>query len=80
MARYKKEKALDNTPRTIVAKERAFADFQRHRGSRPIGDYALEDAVEHKNKLIDDGGNASRVKSRLSFLRDIFAYAIANGH
>ncbi|WP_186139912.1 site-specific integrase [Burkholderia gladioli] len=80
VARYKKEKALDNTPRTIVAKERAFADFQRHRGSRPIGDYALEDAVEHKNKLIDDGGSASRVNSRLSFLRDLFAYAIANGH
>ncbi|AEA61953.1 putative phage-related integrase [Burkholderia gladioli BSR3] len=77
---YAKEKALDNTPRTILAKERAFADFQRHRGARPIGDYALEDAVEHKNKLIDDGGSASRVNSRLSFLRDIFAYAIANGH
>jgi integrase len=77
---YKREKALDNTPRTIVAKERAFDDFQKRQGERSIGDYALDDAVDYKNKLIEEGGNASRVNAKLSFLRDLFGYAIDNGH
>jgi integrase len=77
---YKKEKALDNTPRTIVAKERAFADFQARAGSRPMDEYSLDDAVAYKNALIDEGGSASRVNSKLSFLRDLFAYAVDNGH
>lgn len=76
---YKKEKALDNTARTIAAKERAFADFEKRIGSRPIDAYSIEDAVAYKNRLIAEGGNASRVNAKLSFLRDLFAYALANG-
>lgn len=45
---YKKEKALDNTARTIVAKERTFTDFQTRAGIRPIDDYSLDDAVAYK--------------------------------
>ncbi|WP_370652119.1 site-specific integrase [Caballeronia sp. TF1N1] len=78
-ARYKKEKKLDNTPRTITAKESAFADFKKRHGDRPIEEYALEDAIAHKDALIDDGASASRVNAKLSFLRDLFAYAISNG-
>lgn len=77
---YKKEKALDNTARTIVAKERAFADFQTRSGARPMDEYSLDDAVAYKNALIDEGGSASRVNAKLSFLRDLFAYAVDNGH
>ncbi|WP_133647529.1 tyrosine-type recombinase/integrase [Paraburkholderia flava] len=76
---YKKEKTLDNTTRTITAKERAFADFEKQIGSRPIDAYSIEDAVSYKNKLIDAGGSASRINAKLSFLRDLFAYALANG-
>lgn len=77
---YKREKALDNTPRTIVAKERAFADLLARRGEKPIGDYTLDDAVAHKNVLIEEGGSARRVNAKLSFQRDRFGYAIDNGH
>lgn len=77
---YKREKSLDNTPRTIVAKERAFDDFQKRQGEQPIGGYSLDDAVDYKNKLIEEGGSASRVNAKLSFLRDLFSYAIDNGH
>lgn len=76
---YKKEKALDNTARTIAAKERAFADFEKRIGSRPIDAYLIDDAVAYKNALIDEGGSASRINAKLSFLRDLFAYALANG-
>lgn len=76
---YKKEKALDNAARTIVAKERAFADFEKRIGSRPIEVYLIDDAVAYKNTLIDEGGSASRINAKLSFLRDLFAYALANG-
>jgi integrase len=77
---YKQEKALDNTLRTIVAKERAFDDFQKHQGTRPIGDYVLADAIAYKNSLIAGGGSASRVNAKLSVLRDLFGYAVDNGH
>lgn len=77
---YKKEKALDNTAHTIAAKERAFADFEKRIGSRPIGDYSLDDAISYKNALIEEGGSASRANAKLSFLRDLFGYAVDNGH
>ncbi|WDD95187.1 site-specific integrase [Burkholderia sp. FERM BP-3421] len=77
---YKREKAFDNTPRKSVAKERAFADFQKRQGERPIGDYTLDDAVAYKNALIAENASASRVNAKLSFLRDLFGYAVDNGH
>jgi integrase len=43
-------------------------------------DYTLEDAIAHKNALIEEGGSASRVNAKLSSLRDRFGYAIDNGH
>ncbi|MFM0046288.1 tyrosine-type recombinase/integrase [Paraburkholderia sediminicola] len=76
---YKKEKALDNTARTISAKQGAFDDFSASAGARPMDQYALDDAVSYKNRLIELGGSASRINSKLSYLRDLFAYAIANG-
>lgn len=76
---YKKEKALDNAARTIAAKERAFADFEKRIGSRPIDAYRIDNAVAYKNALIDEGGSASRINAKLSFLRDLFGYALANG-
>ncbi|CAE6760615.1 site-specific integrase [Paraburkholderia aspalathi] len=76
---YKREKALDNTARTISAKQGAFDDFSASAGARPMDQYALDDAVAYKNKLIELGGSASRINSKLSYLRDLFAYAIANG-
>ncbi|MGA7778247.1 MAG: site-specific integrase [Paraburkholderia sp.] len=76
---YAKEKALDNTPRTITAKQGAFDDFVAKTGARPMDQYALDDAVAYKNRLIEVGGSASRINSKLSYLRDLFAYAIANG-
>ncbi|MFP3243940.1 MAG: site-specific integrase [Paraburkholderia sp.] len=76
---YKKEKALDNTARTIAAKQGAFDDFSASAGGRPMDQYALDDAVAYKNRLIEAGGSASRINSKLSYLRDLFAYAIANG-
>nr|WP_243720156.1 hypothetical protein [Burkholderia pseudomallei] len=39
----------------------------------------IDDAVAYKNALIDEGGSASRINAKLSFLRDLFAYALANG-
>jgi integrase len=76
---YKKEKALDNTARTISAKQGAFDDFSASAGSRPTDEYSLDDAVAYKNRLIEQGGSASRINSKLSYLRDLFAYALANG-
>lgn len=76
---YVREKALDNTARTISAKQRAFDDFSASAGARPMDQYALDDAVAYKNKLIAAGGSASRINSKLSYLRDLFAYSIANG-
>ncbi len=76
---YKKEKALDNTARTISAKQGAFDDFSASAGARPMDQYALDDAVAYKNRLIELGGSASRINSKLSYLRDLFAYALANG-
>ena len=76
---YKKEKALDNTARSIAAKQGAFDDFSASAGARPMDQYALDDAVAYKNRLIEAGGSASRINSKLSYLRDLFAYAIANG-
>nr|WP_244104311.1 site-specific integrase [Burkholderia gladioli] len=80
VARYKKEKTLDNVARTIVAKNRTFDDFAKRIGSKPIDAYAIGDAVDYKNALIDEGGSASRINAKLSFLRDLFGYAVANGH
>jgi len=76
---YKKEKALDNTARTISAKQGAFDDFSASAGARRMDQYALDDAVSYKNKLIDESGSASRINSKLSYLRDLFSYAAANG-
>ena len=76
---YKREKALDNTTRTISAKQGAFDDFSASAGARPMDQYALDDAVAYKNRLIEAGGSASRINSKLSYLRDLFAYAMANG-
>ncbi|ASL44693.1 Tyrosine recombinase XerC [Burkholderia sp. AD24] len=76
---YKKEKALDNTARTISAKQGAFDDFSASAGARPMDQYALDDAVAYKNRLIELGGSASRINSKLSYLRDLFAYALVNG-
>jgi integrase len=76
---YVREKALDNTARTITAKQGAFDDFSASTGARPMEQYALDDAVAYKNKLIAAGGSASRINSKLSYLRDLFAYSIANG-
>ncbi|WP_241172554.1 integrase [Burkholderia gladioli] len=80
VARYKKEKTLDNVARTIVAKNRMFDDFAKRIGSKPIDAYAIGDAVDYKNALIDEGGSASRINAKLSLLQDLFAYAVANGH
>nr|WP_052382213.1 hypothetical protein [Paraburkholderia kururiensis] len=45
---YKKEKALDNTARTIAAKERAFADFEKRIGSLPPTQDNIKGVVEIK--------------------------------
>jgi hypothetical protein len=46
---YAREKALDNTARTISAKQGAFDDFSASAGARPMDQYALVDAVAYKN-------------------------------
>lgn len=79
VALYLKEKALDNAPRTLAAKRQAFAEFGAAVGERSMDDYTLTDAVAFKNRLIDEKGSASRINAKLSFLRDLFAYAINNG-
>ncbi|SAL11383.1 phage-related integrase [Caballeronia udeis] len=76
---YKREKALDNTARTITAKSGAFDDFSKTAGERPMDAYSLDDAIGYKNQLIENGGSASRINSKLSYLRDLFGYAVANG-
>ncbi|OXC75657.1 site-specific integrase [Caballeronia sordidicola] len=76
---YKKEKALDNTARTLTAKQGAFDDFAKTAGERSMDAYSLDDAIGYKNQLIENGGSASRINSKLSYLRDLFGYAVANG-
>ncbi|WP_347554844.1 site-specific integrase [Robbsia sp. KACC 23696] len=76
---YLKEKALDNAARTLSAKRQAFSEFAASAGEKPMDDYALADAVAFKNGLIEANGSASRINAKLSFLRDLFAYAINNG-
>lgn len=43
------------------------------------GKYSLDDAIRYKNTLIDDGGSVRRVNSKLSLLRELFAFAVDNG-
>ncbi|PQV48569.1 site-specific integrase [Paraburkholderia sp. BL21I4N1] len=76
---YVREKALDNTARTIAAKQGAFDDFVAKAGARAMDAYSLDDAVAYKNRLIEAGGSASRINSKLSYLRDLFAYSMTNG-
>lgn len=75
---YTAEKALLNTQKTLEEKKGTYAEFERLFGDADMGAYASENAITFKNRMISDGLNALRINKKLSFMNDLFVYAIAN--
>ena len=89
IALYLVEKKLDNVEKTLYDKEVVYNDFiEFHRardkkikiGTEPrlISLYGPDDAVAYKNHLLELGGSASSINGKLSYLRNLFDYAVNN--
>jgi len=75
---YLAEKKLDNKAKTLDEKRSTYDGFQGLFGNPDINELGSEAAISFKNRLISDGLTALRINKKLSFLRDLFAYAITH--
>lgn len=86
---YLTEKKLDNVEKTLYDKEVVYNDFIEFHCARDkkikLGDkprlislYDPDDAVAYKNHLLELSGSASSINGKLSYLRNLFDYAVNN--
>lgn len=75
---YLIEKKIDNVPKTLTTKKRAFDEFAGYFQDLDINRYTPEEAVSYKNRLLGENYSGSQINARCSFLRSLFDYAINN--
>lgn len=73
---YVRQKALENTLKTLKEKESTYNEFQRLYGNIDTNSVNSEIAISFKNKLIADGDSVPRINKHIGYLKDLFAYAI----
>jgi integrase len=76
---YLIEKQLDNKPKTLEDKERAFAEFAGLFGDLAIESIQSDQAGAYKSRLLAKNISGIRINTKLSFFADLFEYAIDNG-
>ncbi|MEX8520669.1 MAG: site-specific integrase [Leptothrix sp. (in: b-proteobacteria)] len=76
VSHYLAEKRLENTEKTIKEKETNYEEFIRFFGDLDINLYTSEHSLSLKSRWIGEKQSALRINKRLSFLKDLFAYAI----
>ncbi len=78
VALYLAEKKLDNTPKTLTEKLATYTEYQRLFGDVDISALGSEASVSFKSRMVADGANAPSINKKLSYMKDLFQYAINN--
>lgn len=78
VALYLTEKKLDNVPKTLEEKRSTYEDFRVLFGDVDMTAIGSDAAISFKNRQISNGLSALRINKRISFLRDLFSYAITH--
>ena len=76
---YLAEKALDNSQKTQEDKKSTYAAFEAMHGDQDFNAISAEQALGWKQRLIAEGLSANRINTKLSHLKDLFAWAQDNG-
>lgn len=75
---YLAEKKLDNTQKTLTEKLATYNEYQRMFGDMDINGLGDEPAVSFKNRMLSNGAKAPSINKKLSYMKDLFNYAINN--
>ncbi len=75
---YLDEKRLSNGRKTIIEKTSKYAAFQALFGDHDMNSIVAQTAISYKQRLISDGLTTARINKSISFLTDLFNYAIQN--
>ncbi|MDN7880513.1 site-specific integrase [Burkholderia aenigmatica] len=75
---YLAEKKLDNNAKTLRDKSSVYDEFLGWFEDKDINSYVADTAVSYKNRLIAENFSAVRINAKLSFLKDLFQYALNN--
>lgn len=75
---YLAEKKLDNTAKTLTEKLATYTEYQRLFGDVDLSALGNEASVSFKNRMVTNGANAPSINKKLSYLKDLFNYAINN--
>ena len=76
---YLAEKALDNSVKTQEDKSATYSAFQAMHGDQDFNAISADQALGWKQRLISEGLSAARINTKLSHLKDLFAWAQDNG-
>ncbi|WP_409053657.1 site-specific integrase [Variovorax sp. GrIS 2.14] len=75
---YLAEKKLDNTRKTIEEKQSTYNEYARLFSDSDINALGDEPAVSFKNRMVSDGAKAPSINKKMSYMKDLFSYAINN--
>jgi integrase len=75
---YLAEKKLDNTRKTIEEKQSTYNEYARLFTDADMNSMGDEQATSFKNRMISDGANPPSINKKLSYMKDLFSYAIRN--
>ncbi|WP_321870867.1 site-specific integrase [Paraburkholderia tropica] len=77
---YLLEKKFDNKSSTLYEKENCYNEFIELFDKPKIGAVTDETAITYKQRMLSNGTSAKRINSKISFLKDLFEFAINNKH
>ncbi|MBV2157540.1 hypothetical protein EUC41_10090 [Achromobacter denitrificans] len=75
---YLEEKRLSNGQKTIIEKTSKYTEFQQLFGDHDMNSIVAQTAISYKQRLISNGLTTARINKSISFLTDLFNYAIQN--
>lgn len=75
---YLTEKKLNNVQKTLDEKRSTYDEFARLFGAPDMGSLGDEQAIAFKTRMVAEGLKALRINKKLSFMKDLFGYAIAH--
>lgn len=77
---YLLEKKFDNKSSTLYEKENCHNEFIELFDKPKIGAVTDETAITYKQRMLSGGTSARRINAKISFLKDLFEFAINNKH
>lgn len=75
---YLLEKKFDNKSSTLYEKENCYNEFNELFHKPKIGAVTDETAITYKQRMLSGGTSARRINAKISFLKDLFEFAINN--